>query len=174
MLGWYCFLALVSIGFRLPDVSEVSATFTLNSSQPGKQLAGRVIRILDGDTFEMLTANRERVVVRLEGIDAPEKGMPFAQVAKQFLAERCFQQTVTIIISKRDRWKRAIAKVFVANGTTELGEQLVRAGMAWHFTKYSSSSTLANAEAEARLARRGLWSDPNSIAPWVWRKAKGN
>ena len=28
------------------------------------------------------------------------------------------------------------------------------------------------AEAEARAANRGLWGDPESVAPWEWRRQK--
>src|SRR5262245_21583656 len=47
-------------------------------------------------------------------------------------------------------------------------------GMAWHYVKYAPNDrTLAAAEAEARAAKRGLWSDPRPIAPWEWRHGAG-
>ena len=137
-----------------------------------QEMRGKVIRILDGDTFEMLLSSRETVIVRMEGIDAPEKGMPFATASKNYLGQLCFQKQVRLDVSKRDRWKRPIARVYVDGSVVELGEQMIRAGMAWHFTKYSNSSSLDRAEREARVAKRGLWADPNPIAPWLWRKAK--
>src|SRR5437867_8276417 len=43
---------------------------------------GQVVRILDGDTIEVLHNTRaERI--RLNGIDCPEKGQPYGQEAKQ-------------------------------------------------------------------------------------------
>jgi micrococcal nuclease len=50
---------------------------------------------------------------------------------------------------------------------------VVRAGRAWHFKKYSSDTTLAAAENEARAAKRGLWADEQEpFAPWEWRAKK--
>jgi micrococcal nuclease len=52
--------------------------------------------------------------------------------------------------------------------------ELVRSGLAWWFEKYApGDATLARLEAEAREARRGLWSQPHPIPPWDWRQHKG-
>ena len=48
-------------------------------------IRGLVVRILDGDTIEILQDNGERTRVRLNGIDAPEKGQPFGQRSRQAL-----------------------------------------------------------------------------------------
>lgn len=50
-----------------------------------------------------------------------------------------------------------------------VGLALVEAGLAWHFTRYSSDPKLAAAEREARAARRGLWQDASPMAPWDYR-----
>ena len=47
--------------------------------------------------------------------------------------------------------------------------ELVKAGLAWHFKRYSTDPVLAQAEIEARNAKAGLWADPQAIAPWEWR-----
>lgn len=49
---------------------------------------------------------------------------------------------------------------------------LVRQGLAWHFTRYSSEVALARAEAEARRVGAGLWADASPVPPWQWRTAK--
>ena len=36
-----------------------------------------------------------------------------------------------------------------------------------HSANYDLNYTL---EQEARTAKRGLWTQPNPIAPWIWRK----
>lgn len=55
------------------------------------------------------------------------------------------------------------------NGQAEgsLNLELVKAGLAWWYAHYAKhDSRLADAEAEARKGRRGLWSDPNPVPPW--------
>lgn len=51
-------------------------------------LTGRMVRVIDGDTVGVLAAPATEVRIRLAGIDAPEKGQPYGQRARQFLASR--------------------------------------------------------------------------------------
>jgi micrococcal nuclease len=45
--------------------------------------------------------------------------------------------------------------------------------MAWWYRPYApNDTTLANLEAEARTAKRGLWADAQPVPPWQWRKGK--
>ena len=53
-----------------------------------------------------------------------------------------------------------------------LGKELVRNGLAWHFKRYSKSENYADLEAAARKKKIGLWRDKDPIAPWNWRKSK--
>ncbi len=52
-----------------------------------------------------------------------------------------------------------------------LNRELVAAGMAWHYVRYSDDETLAEAERQARKARVGIWSEPEPVAPWRYRAA---
>ena len=45
-------------------------------------LKGQVVRVLDGDTFEVLH-NQHPERIRLSGLDCPEKGQACGQKAKQ-------------------------------------------------------------------------------------------
>jgi micrococcal nuclease len=48
---------------------------------------------------------------------------------------------------------------------------MVRNGLAWWYRKYApSDQALARLEAEARQAKRGLWSQADAKPPWEWRK----
>jgi micrococcal nuclease len=57
-------------------------------------------------------------------------------------------------------------------GGQDVGQQLVAAGLAWHYTRYSDDAGLAAAEREARAARRGLWADREPVLPWEWRASE--
>ncbi|KVJ48977.1 hypothetical protein AWS31_06165 [Enterobacter hormaechei subsp. steigerwaltii] len=49
-------------------------------------VSGRVVRVLDGDTVEILETGNRVTRVRLAGIDAPEKSQPFGQRSRQALS----------------------------------------------------------------------------------------
>jgi hypothetical protein len=51
----------------------------------------------------------------------------------------------------------------------DLSQALVQAGYAWHDTRYAPHDTrLAQLQAEAQAARRGLWADAHPVPPWEW------
>lgn len=138
------------------------------------ELAGRVVGITDGDTLTVLVDERRQVKIRLTGIDAPESRQPFGQVAKRALSGLAFQKAAVVQFEKQDRYGRVIGKVLVDG--VDLNLQMVKAGLAWWYRKYSAEqsgpdqATYEAAEGEARTAKRGLWVDPNPIPPWDWRK----
>ena len=51
-----------------------------------------------------------------------------------------------------------------------LNQELIKAGLAWWFRKYSKDVRLGAFEQEARLAKRGLWTEPQPVPPWKWRR----
>lgn len=134
-------------------------------------LTGKVVGIMDGDSFKLLTADSTLVKVRLANIDCPEKKQAFSAKAKEFTSNAIFGKTVTINILKTDRYKRYISNV-TYNDSLSLCHQLVKNGLAWHFVRYSNDSTLQLLEDTAKEDKVGLWQDPNPIAPWEWRTTK--
>lgn len=124
----------------------------------------------------VLDAAKTENKIRVAGIDAPEKAMPWGQRAKQALSDHVFGRDVRVDWSKRDRYGRIVGKVIV--GGKDAGLALVGEGLAWHYKKYENEQPLADRleyarlENEARAMRRGLWSDPAPIPPWEWRKHK--
>jgi len=131
----------------------------------------RVVGIKDGDTFSVLVDEQEHVV-RLANIDCPERSQPFGKAAKQFASDICFDKSVRVETKgKSDRYGRLIGTVWVAD-SIEVNAKLVSAGLAWHYVKYSTDSTYAQLERQARASGAGLWSDSTAVPPWEWRKAK--
>lgn len=134
-------------------------------------ISGKVIHIADGDTYDLLTADKKTIRVRMDGIDAPERSMAFYKVSKNYLSELCMNKRIKIVKTDTDRYGRVVAFSYLENGK-ELGHEMVKAGMAWHFKKYNSDNDLAKLEIEARKAKRGLWIDPKPVPPWEYRKLK--
>lgn len=131
----------------------------------------KVIGVKDGDTIDVLLDGNVKETIRLAHIDCPEKKQDFGMRAKQFTSDFCYGKIVKIVeTSKRDRSGRMIALVYQNNKC--LNQALVSNGLAWHFKKYSKDMSYDHLEQNARIAKTGLWIDPNPIAPWDWRKSR--
>lgn len=128
-----------------------------------------VIGISDGDTLTVLSG-RTPTRIRLDGIDAPETGQDYGSRSKQLASDLAFGKGVTIRPVTRDRYGRTVAEVILPDGRS-LNQEMVGRGAAWWYREYAPrDAKLARLEAEARGARRGLWSQPNPVPPWTWRK----
>ncbi len=58
-------------------------TFLLLATHATAQtITGRVIKVTDGDTFTLLTSDKEQIKIRLHGIDAPEWSQPYSKVSR--------------------------------------------------------------------------------------------
>lgn len=140
------------------------------------RLAGKVIRVIDGDTLVLLVDREqgkpEEVRVRLEGIDCPESGQPWSKRAKQELSDLVLNQMVKVWTIGEDRYERKLGRVYVGadDKPTDVNAALVARGLAWHYKQYSEDENLAEAEKAARRERKGLWVDPSPVAPWDWRE----
>ena len=135
--------------------------------------SARVIGIADGDTITVLTADKTQHRIRLWGIDAPETGQDFGSRAKQAASELAFGKQVTIRPRDTDRYGRTVAEVILPDGRS-MNREMVGKGMAWWFRRYAPrDADLARLEGEARAARIGLWSQPNPVPPWEWRRGEG-
>ena len=144
----------------------VASCLLLACARTGPTFSGEVVGVSDGDTISVLRDNQP-VKVRLDGIDCPELGQAFGASAKQFTSSLVFGRTVSVKVRTTDQYGRLVGRVSV--GRQDLGLELVRAGYAWHYKRYSSDATLGRAEQEARAARRGLWSEARAVPPWEFR-----
>ena len=136
-----------------------------------KILDAKIIRIIDGDTAEILY-DELPIKLRLAHIDTPEKRgkQPYGNRAKIALSDLCFGQMVKIHTEgKYDGYGRLIAVIYNNQGLN-VNKEMVRLGMAWHYKKHSDDDSYDILEKEARSLRIGLWQDNNPIAPWNYRK----
>lgn len=74
-----------------------------------------VIRVIDGDTFDVKDCNGVQVRVRLREGDAPEKGEDGYEAATRALAEQIEGKRVYLTPYARDKYGRCVALVS-ANG----------------------------------------------------------
>lgn len=122
--------------------------------------------VMDGDTFKSGDTR-----VRLWGIDAPEKGQPFADEARARLKELIEGKAVRLEWKDKDQHSREVAIVYA--GSTNINLQMVKDGLAWHYEYFApDAEDLAAAEKAARKSRKGLWKDKNPVNPYHFRKAR--
>jgi len=130
---------------------------------------GKVVRIADGDTVTLLVDGNKQLRVRLYGIDCPENKQDFSQVAKQFTSDRTAQKDVSVKVMDIDQYGRSVGIIYLPDGEI-LNEELLKAGLAWHYKQYDQSDRFANLENEARKNKLGIWSMKNPLEPWVFRR----
>jgi micrococcal nuclease len=131
----------------------------------------KVIRILDGDTIEII--HRERIQrVRIWGIDTPEWDQPFAAQATKFTRNLLEKREVQVLPREYDDYGRLVATIKV--GGKNIGEELIRSGLAWVHDYYCTEQICdlwKGLQTRAISERRGLWNDQNPIAPWKWKRS---
>lgn len=132
---------------------------------------GKVVGIADGDTFTMLTTANKQVKVRLYGIDCPERTQDFGTVARQGLSSLIFGQIVRLDKKDKDRYGRIIAIVYNNKGVN-VNEEMLRKGLAWHYTQYDQNPAWTDLVYGAQRKKLGLWATVNPTPPWLYRKSK--
>ncbi|WP_134091334.1 thermonuclease family protein [Olivibacter sp. XZL3] len=108
-------------------------------------LVGKVVRIADGDTITILDRNNKQIRVRFYGIDCPESHQDYGSVARKFTADHCFKKTVEVEVKDVDRYGRTVGMVILSDGTN-LNKELLKAGLAWHYTYFDKSQEFAALE----------------------------
>ncbi|MBU3957298.1 thermonuclease family protein [Patescibacteria group bacterium] len=120
-----------------------------------EKLAGRVVRVIDGDTFDL----EGEVRVRLAGAEAPEypEGC-LGTKTKERLEELVLGKEVTVEVIEEDNFGRQIG--FVKVDEVFVDKVLVEEGLARAASGENPSfgAALLAAEDSARQAKRGIWS----------------
>lgn len=136
-------------------------------------LQGRVVKVTDGDTIDLLVDGKA-VRIRLSHIDAPEKrnGQPYWKASKNRLGALCEGKEIIVKgQNELDRYQRFLGELFTLDGVN-LNQIMVAEGLAWHYEAYSDEDLYAELQKQAQINKKGLWREPNPLAPWEWRKLK--
>lgn len=132
-----------------------------------------VLKVVDGDTVDIVDDVRGRLRIRLLGIDTPETKKPGYTVgcwgpeASEFATTTLLGQRVAFITDPSqgmyDRYGRTLAYLDKADGW-DYSIEAARAGMAHAYVYHNNPSAradeIAAAEQEAKAAGRGLWGPP--------------
>ncbi|MFO0775388.1 MAG: thermonuclease family protein [Nitrospiraceae bacterium] len=132
----------------------------------------RVYRIIDGDTVELRYDGRMQMA-RLRGIDAPELKQPYGPQAKRAVAAMVTGMVVRIRPYGTDKGGAVQVDIILQSGRS-VSRSLLQEGFAWRRPDAAPDFDLEAAEADAQYSHRGLWSEPNPTAPWVYRASKSH
>jgi endonuclease YncB( thermonuclease family) len=159
----------------------------ITSITPAAQadIYGKVVAVTDGDTIKVLDSSNVQHKVRLTGIDAPEKAQPFGNASRNHLASLVAGKEVRVESSKTDRYGRVLGKIWVQPGdcpgcgkSLDANHAQILSGMAWWYQQYAKDQPTEDREryksavSEAKENKLGLWSEPNAIPPWAWRRGQ--
>ena len=114
------------------------------------KVVAKVVGIKDGDTVVVLDSLNNQTTLRLAEVDCPEKNQPFGTKAKQFTSDQIYLKTIKYIVTDTDRYGRSIAMIYYDTDNKYLSAEIIKAGMGWHYKRYSTSKELALLEDNAK------------------------
>jgi len=124
--------------------------------------ATKVTRVIDGDTFQIETGER----VRLIGINAPEMSDIFGQEAKDYLVQLIEGKDVELrddkLSNRTDRYNRLLKYVYM-NGE-DINNKIILNGYAMAYLKYNfeKKDLYKNSQLRASKDGMGLWNNESS------------
>ena len=119
-------------------------------------------RIIDGDTIR-----HKRRKIRLNGIDAPERGQPYGSEAARALARKLRRGKVTCRLEGKDAYGRHLGTCYIKG--KNVNEWMVRNGYAWSYWL----SRYRRQEEAARRERKGVHRSRSAVRPEQWRRRRG-
>lgn len=144
------------VALVLVFVAMASVAAYLHASQVTERgIESTVSRVVDGDTIELANGD----VVRLIGIDAPEKNQPYSDgIVEELRKLEGKKVRLEKDVTNKDRYGRYLRYVFLDDHFVNL--ELVQSGLAYVYIvdpddRYGEE--LSRAEADAREGGIGIW-----------------
>ena len=168
-VGAFVLLAIVVVlllrGCGGAGTQEGSGPGGDSAKRGGERVTAEVLRVVDGDTIEVLLDGTEEDV-RYIGVDTPESVAPgqpvecYGEAASEFNADLVEGEDVTLVFDAelRDRYGRLLAYVYV--GEVLVNAELLRNGFARTLEiepNTSKAPRFERLEGRAGADGRGLW-----------------
>ena len=145
-------------------------------------LSVHVNQVETGDTI-VVKLRRKAVKIHLWGVAAPVKGQPYFAQSKKALSDMLLNKDVFADVKSTPDAGNILATVAwvkpaTGKGTTipqivDVGLATVSAGSAWWYpTAAPAAKDLQGAQVQAKAGKKGLWAEPNPVAPWTFGKSK--
>ncbi len=143
---------------------------------------GRIASVVSGDTLLVDVPGHGQWRVRLAAVAAPARLQDHGEASRSGLGALAFGRAVRLENPQTAGAER-LARVWAAPPgarcgnadcppTLDLGLAQIASGLAWHDRRQQWQPAVADyqqAEFEAKIRRRGLWTGKNPLPPWEWR-----
>ncbi|EAL4025208.1 thermonuclease [Campylobacter upsaliensis] len=169
-------IAIIAFVFSLNQSLSFNAFLPQDFKEQNieKELTGKVSRVIDGDTIELLAKTSKtnpynhiaKLKIRLYGIDAPELKQAYGKEAKEYLSALVLKQEVGLIIENKDKYDRFVGTIFLKG--QDINKEMVKNGYAHAYESFSKKY-LAE-QADAKMFKLGLWQDEKAVKPSEFRK----
>jgi endonuclease YncB( thermonuclease family) len=141
---------------------------------PQSKFSGEVVDVLDGKTVVIQTVGG-KMTAALQYIEVPEREQPLYRTVAEHLRK--------LVINKRVEFRaqRVSTEVIVGQLVmegTDLSQQMLRDGAAWHMGRdktgqgVSEWTAYAENQSKARAEKLGVWSVPGLKPAWEFRAEK--
>lgn len=169
-------IAIIALIFSFNQGFNAFLPQSLKEQNLEKELTGKVSRVIDGDTIELLAKTSKtnpynhiaKLKIRLYGIDAPELKQAYGKEAKEYLSALVLKQEVGLIIENKDKYDRFVGTLFLKG--QDINKEMVKNGYAHAYESFSKKY-LAE-QADAKMFKLGLWQDERVMSPSEFRKMK--
>lgn len=136
----------------------------------------------DGDGAKLLKGDGSTLDCRIDKIDAPEvahskygkEGQPYGEEAAKTLQELIANKEVTVRKTQPppgNNYGRSLCQIEVEG--KDVSTEMIRAGAAWLYRRYSNDPELSKLEREAKVDKRGLWNALNPEYPENFKRRMG-
>ncbi|EAJ5119059.1 thermonuclease family protein [Campylobacter upsaliensis] len=169
-------IAIIALFFSLNQSLSFNAFLPQDFKEQNleKELIGKVSRVIDGDTIELLAKTSKenpynhitKLKIRLYGIDAPELKQAYGKEAKEYLSALVLKQEVSLIIENKDKYERIVGTIFLKG--KDINKEMVKNGYAHAYESFSKKY-LAE-QADAKMFKLGLWQDEKAVKPSEFRR----
>lgn len=157
----YSFQPRETVGFGgasavVPVPKKISDAYDRAKAQQKKKkqlsIIGKVVLVADGDMITVQPTGGSKTIVHLAGTAAPKGAEPGAVTALNQLSQLIKDKKVTVKYSEKDR--AGMVQGVVWFGKVNVNKSMVISGFA-----KSTDKEYEEDERQAKLAKRGIWSD---------------
>lgn len=148
----------------------------LYAQQPQQTIKATVIDITDGRTMIVETADKNRFMIRLQRIEAPDPGTDWGKTGSAHLRALVFGKSIEFQVTTVEQSVN-VGRVFFND--VDLAMQLLRDGAVWYLAPDQDShlpwierSRYLEMETAAKNEKRGVWSQTAVKPSWVVQAEK--